>query len=67
MKVIFNNLEIEVYQAITIYAFLQSKAVVDKSGIAVAVNGMIIPKSKWNETILKQGDNILLITATAGG
>ncbi|WP_292009060.1 sulfur carrier protein ThiS [Chryseobacterium sp.] len=38
-----------------------------KNGIAVAVNNRIVPRSSWPETILKDKDSILIITATQGG
>lgn len=36
-------------------------------GIAVAVNGDVIPRDKWDEKKLFTGDEILLITASQGG
>ncbi|MCT2408279.1 sulfur carrier protein ThiS [Chryseobacterium antibioticum] len=38
-----------------------------KKGIAVAVNNRIIPLSAWTETLLKDKDLVLIITATQGG
>ncbi|MEI3788920.1 MULTISPECIES: sulfur carrier protein ThiS [Chryseobacterium] len=38
-----------------------------KKGIAVALNNRIIPLSDWAETILKDKDSVLIITATQGG
>ncbi|UOU99560.1 sulfur carrier protein ThiS [Chryseobacterium daecheongense] len=38
-----------------------------KKGIAVALNNRIIPQSDWAETLLKDQDSILIITATQGG
>ncbi|MGG5209612.1 sulfur carrier protein ThiS [Chryseobacterium sp. MIQD13] len=38
-----------------------------KKGIAVALNNRIIPLSAWTETILKDKDSVLIITATQGG
>ncbi|NML69577.1 sulfur carrier protein ThiS [Chryseobacterium sp. RP-3-3] len=38
-----------------------------KKGIAVAVNNRIIPLSAWTETLLKDKDSVLIITATQGG
>lgn len=38
-----------------------------KKGIAVALNNRIIPLSAWAETILKDKDSVLIITATQGG
>ncbi len=36
-------------------------------GIAVAVNQRVIPKAEWKNCILKEKDQVLLITATQGG
>jgi sulfur carrier protein len=36
-------------------------------GVALAVNDKVIPKSKWEQCILKDGDRILAIEATQGG
>jgi sulfur carrier protein len=36
-------------------------------GIAVALNDMIIPKSKWNETVLTENDNVEIVHAVQGG
>ena len=36
-------------------------------GIAVARNGEVVPKSRWNETMVLAGDLIEIVTAAAGG
>lgn len=36
-------------------------------GIAVAVNNIIVPKSKWNETFVNENDNIEIVHAVQGG
>lgn len=36
-------------------------------GIAVAVNDMIVPKSKWDITELHENDNIEIVHAVQGG
>lgn len=67
MKIVFNNLEIVVLEKIDLYTFLSTKALENKTGIAVAVNGAIIPKLQWANHVLKDEDQLVLITATAGG
>lgn len=37
------------------------------AGLAVAVNHKVIPKNEWENFPLKNGDHILIITATQGG
>ena len=36
-------------------------------GIAIAVNDIIIPKSKWSETVIAENDNIEIVHAVQGG
>ena len=38
-----------------------------KAGIALAVNQKIIARSQWTHHTLTDGDEVTLITATAGG
>ncbi len=37
------------------------------SGIAVAVNEWVVPKTDWQNTLLQSQDKITVITATQGG
>ena len=39
----------------------------EPKGVAVALNFKIIPKQKWNETILKENDEIEIVHAVQGG
>ena len=36
-------------------------------GIAVAIDGTIVPKSMWTDTVLREGYRVEIITAVAGG
>lgn len=36
-------------------------------GVAVALNEMIIPKSKWNDTLLNENDSVEIVHAVQGG
>ena len=54
--------------AATVRALLESLEIPPaQSGTAVAINEAIVPRSKWEESILKDGDNIEIIRAVAGG
>ena len=37
------------------------------SGIAVAVNGEVVPRGSWPATALAAGDRVELVTAVQGG
>jgi len=36
-------------------------------GVAVALNGEVIPASRWSVTAMADGDHVEIVTATAGG
>jgi sulfur carrier protein len=36
-------------------------------GVAVAVNGTVVPRSSWATTVLAPGDRVEIVTAAAGG
>jgi sulfur carrier protein len=37
------------------------------SGIAVAVNGEVVPRGSWSTAVLAAGDRVELVTAVQGG
>lgn len=39
----------------------------DRKGVAVAVNGNVIPRGMWPTHVLADGDRVLVIRATQGG
>jgi len=39
----------------------------DRRGIAVAVNGQVVPRSAWEERKLQAGDEIEIVGAVQGG
>jgi sulfur carrier protein len=62
------NGEDEVLSVTTLGALLEEKAVdVAQRGIAVALNGSVVPRSAWAETALKSGDNVEIVRARQGG
>jgi sulfur carrier protein len=38
-----------------------------RTGIAVALNDAVVPRSRWPDTPLADGDRIEVVTATQGG
>ena len=54
--------------ATTLAALLEEKAVdVAQRGIAVALNGAVVPRAAWPQTPLKPGDNVEIVRARQGG
>jgi sulfur carrier protein len=54
--------------AATLAALLEDKAVdTEQKGIAVALNGAVVPRAAWPETTLKPGDSVEIVRAREGG
>ena len=66
MNIILNNQSDEIHDGITIKELLDHKKIHTKY-IAVEINQKIIPKSKYNQHELKEGDKLEIITAIGGG
>ena len=52
--------------AITLTQLL-SQMDVPAAGTAIARNQNVIPRSQWDEHLLEDGDQVMIIRATAGG
>ena len=37
------------------------------SGVAAAVNGDVVPRGSWARTVLRDGDQVEVVTAVQGG
>jgi sulfur carrier protein len=62
------NGESEPLVAATIEVLLAEKAVdTGQRGIAVALNGEVVPRAAWRDTALKPGDNVEIVRARQGG
>ncbi|HEY6703278.1 MAG TPA: sulfur carrier protein ThiS [Xanthobacteraceae bacterium] len=54
--------------AATLAALLEEKAIdTGQRGIAVAVNGAIVPRAAWPQTPLRPGDTVEIVRARQGG
>jgi sulfur carrier protein len=50
----------------TLAALLEKKEI-DARGIAIALNGSVVPRAAWRETRLKPGDAVEIVRARQGG
>ena len=58
----------ELLHAATLEALLAEKAVdTAQRGIAVAVNGAVVPRAAWRNTELRAGDTVEIVRARQGG
>jgi len=67
MIISLNNqtVEIEAQEVLSTLVFQQIGE--KQNGVAVAVNGQVVPKTSWTETTVNENDDILIIKATQGG
>jgi sulfur carrier protein len=62
------NGESEPLVAATIEVLLAEKAVdTGQRGVAVALNGAVVPRAAWRDTPLKPGDSVEIVRARQGG
>ncbi len=66
MKVKINDTEITLQDGANIATALASQSIEPK-GIAIALNGTVIPKGLYDSTNLSNGDTIIIIKAFYGG
>ena len=65
MKLRVNNKEVETWATnLSLFSQVQNLPV---TGIAIAVNNRMIPRTEWDTYTLNEGDNILIIKAVCGG
>ena len=53
--------------SLTVQALLDLEIPEKQNGIALAINNTVIPKSDWKSRLIKETDDILIISATQGG
>jgi sulfur carrier protein len=62
------NGQIEPLAVATLTALLHEKAIApDARGIAVAINGTVVPRAAWPSTHLNAGDQVEIVRARKGG
>lgn len=66
MSVMINGSEHRLAEGATLEEVVASLGVPPK-GLAVAVNREVVPASRWAVTVLKPGDRVEVLRATAGG
>lgn len=65
MKILFNQQPLEVSAANL--SDLSFELQLTTSGIAVAVNNRLVPRTQWQDFLLQDGMSILVIKAVCGG
>lgn len=66
MKVLVNNTETVIDSPSTIYQ-LKELLKLPEQGVAIAVNNKLIPRTEWNNHLLIENDQVVIIKAACGG
>jgi sulfur carrier protein len=68
MRVLLNGADTEVADGVTIGAMLDRLDVARaRRGVAVAVDGEVVPRGEWDERALASGAHIEVVAAIQGG
>ncbi|ALW84799.1 hypothetical protein AUC43_06695 [Hymenobacter sedentarius] len=62
-----NNSPQETANTQTLTQLLASLALAEQRGLAVAVNGTVVPRAEWPAHALHEQDRVTIIRATQGG
>lgn len=66
MKIVINGEEREVLEGLTVIALLAELGI-QKERVAVELNLDIVPKGRFGDTILKDGDRVEIVSFVGGG
>ena len=66
MKLLVNGDRRDVAEGATI-ADLVKEMETPRSGVAVAVNGEVVPRAGWEQASLAEGDRVEVLSAIGGG
>lgn len=68
MIIVMNGAEADVPEGTSLAGLLECTGHdATRRGIAIARNGEVVPRSRWNEQGVAAGDVVELLTATQGG
>jgi sulfur carrier protein len=68
MTIELNGTAVELTEAATVAeAVLRTSDEPDRRGIAVAVDGEVVPRSAWDKTPLAEGQKVEVVGAIQGG
>ncbi|MBL63905.1 MAG: thiamine biosynthesis protein ThiS [Opitutae bacterium] len=67
MKIHLNDVPQEVPDSSCLSHLLSAMGVEGAKGVAVAVNGQVVPSKGWSSLEVSENDRILVIQATQGG
>lgn len=66
MNVKINNTPLQLPEGTTVIQVAEERNLPDR-GVALAVNNQMVPRAEWNNTVLAEGDDIVILKAFCGG
>ena len=66
MKVMVNGQRKDLPEGETLQGLISSM-VADRRGVAAAVNGDVVPRDRWHQSVLEEGQSVEVVTAVQGG
>lgn len=67
LEVFVNDRARELPAGATVLTLLRELGLLERKGVAVAVNGGVVSRSQWPAHALRSADRVLIIQATQGG
>ncbi|WP_159520929.1 sulfur carrier protein ThiS [Sunxiuqinia indica] len=67
MNVSVNDRSVEIENQTNLHALISQLKLPSATGIAVAVNNQIVKKGHWENHLLAENDQVLIIKASQGG
>lgn len=67
LEVFVNDRARSVPAGASVFSLLAELGLVERKGVAVAVNGGVVGRTQWPARTLQAGDRVLIIQATQGG
>ena len=66
MNIVVNGEKVEVPGGASVKLLADMQNLPDK-GVAVAVNNDMVPRTEWENRLLNEGDDVIIIRAVCGG
>lgn len=67
MQIKVNGEQKEISTEVSLMQLLDLLQLSAGQGLALAVNEQVVARSKWSDFVLNDGDQVIIIKATAGG
>jgi sulfur carrier protein len=67
LHIYVNDTDRSVTNGTGLLSLLEAMALAGRQGLAVAINTEVVPRARWADQKLQEGDRVLVIQASQGG